>query len=298
MKISVVIPAHNSEQWITDSLKSVFDQTRPADEVVVVNDASTDGTEDRVRSFSPDVRVINTQHRNAAAARNEGVEAATSEWIAFDLLNTGSDVAYLAHNDQLRCDVDPRGVKVERNTQPPVTQPTSGLTDLEYFRWWSERAWFCTCTLVVRRDVFLQAGGFEPSQKRRHDFEMFIRVLKGHTWSYSPNAAMAYRFHLNPSCVSGNIVETSYYTLRGLLKNQDLYAGPLMDHTIRKWAKRVVKHVLLAPEEPMADEAWRLAIPQLTPPKRFASRVLRSNPQVIKIAQGLRQKRRALYKQK
>ena len=83
--ISVVIPAYDRERSIARAIAAVLAQTYPAIEIVVVDDASTDGTAARVEAIGdPRVRLVrHAKNRGAAAARNTGVEAARGAFIAF-----------------------------------------------------------------------------------------------------------------------------------------------------------------------------------------------------------------------
>jgi glycosyltransferase involved in cell wall biosynthesis len=81
--VSVVIPARNAAGTIKRALLSVLAQTCPADEIIVVDDASADGTS-VVALTCPDVRLLRLPEQcGAAAARNAGVDAAKGAWIAF-----------------------------------------------------------------------------------------------------------------------------------------------------------------------------------------------------------------------
>lgn len=280
MRISVVIPCYNSDQWIQDALQSVAGQTYQAHEIIVVDDGSEDDSLEQIKSSGIAVKILSTMRLNAAVARNEGIKAATGDWIAFldaddiwyphhlecavSLLEGTNDVAYLAHNDQWRYDENGRPVVVQRRTFPPVDKPTSGLSHWDFFRWYAKRAWFCTNGLVAKREIIVSVGGFDVNQVRRHDFEFFLRVIHGRTWSYNPTASSVYRLLINPNSISSNLVETHYYTLRGLLKNECLYEGPLMRRLIRKWARKTAKMVLLNSKCPSCDKAWTLAWPRLS----------------------------------
>ena len=81
--ISAVIPAYNAEKYIARTLESVLSQTRPADEIIVVDDGSTDGTCEVVKSFGEKVRYIHQENAGVSAARNTGIENARCELIAF-----------------------------------------------------------------------------------------------------------------------------------------------------------------------------------------------------------------------
>lgn len=83
MKISVVIPAYNSENCIRETLDSVISQTLAAHEIIVVDDGSKDNTAGVVRSFGDQVRYIKQENCGIAGARNTGISCATGDWIAF-----------------------------------------------------------------------------------------------------------------------------------------------------------------------------------------------------------------------
>jgi glycosyltransferase involved in cell wall biosynthesis len=87
ISVSVVIPAYNRAKTIAYCLDSVCNQTVPADEVIVVDDHSTDATVDIVNNYRrthPSVRcVVLERNSGAQAARNRGIAEATGEWIAF-----------------------------------------------------------------------------------------------------------------------------------------------------------------------------------------------------------------------
>jgi glycosyltransferase involved in cell wall biosynthesis len=80
--VGVVIPAFNAARYLGQALESVFAQTRPPDEIVVVDDGSTDDTA-RVAQSYPGVRLIARGHHGIAASRNAGVAATSAHWIAF-----------------------------------------------------------------------------------------------------------------------------------------------------------------------------------------------------------------------
>ncbi len=80
--VSVVIPTHNAGAVIAEALQSVRDQTRPAGEIIVVDDGSTDNTHDMVKAFKSAV-LLRQSRQGAAEARNAGVRRATKPYLAF-----------------------------------------------------------------------------------------------------------------------------------------------------------------------------------------------------------------------
>jgi glycosyltransferase involved in cell wall biosynthesis len=84
-RVSVVIPAYNAEATIADAVASARQQTFRPDEIIVVDDASSDRTFERLEALhGPDLKLIRqAENRGGAAARNRGVDAATGDFVAF-----------------------------------------------------------------------------------------------------------------------------------------------------------------------------------------------------------------------
>lgn len=80
--ISVVIPVYNGGRYLTETLQSVRHQTLQPEEIIVVDDGSTDDTPE-ILSAQPDIRVLRQENRGAGAARNRGIQCARGELIAF-----------------------------------------------------------------------------------------------------------------------------------------------------------------------------------------------------------------------
>lgn len=82
-KVSVIIPAYNSERFIRDSVGSVLAQSYANIECIIVNDGSTDGTADIARCYGDRVVVIDQANRKLPEARNTGIRHASGEFISF-----------------------------------------------------------------------------------------------------------------------------------------------------------------------------------------------------------------------
>jgi glycosyltransferase involved in cell wall biosynthesis len=185
MKISVVIAAYNASATIERAVRSVLAQRRRADEILVVDDGSTDGTADIVRQFGSEVRLLSQANGGASVARNRGIEAAGGEWVAFldaddewlgeklflqeELFGAHSDIAWGYGNF---IPTDWRG-----NPLKAVHGKDCGDAVFEdYFGAYCRGLYAWTSTLMIHKDVFAKVGVFEVGMKRAQDNDLWFRI--------------------------------------------------------------------------------------------------------------------------
>ena len=82
MQISVVIPSYNRLPTLVRAIESVITQTSPVDEIILVDDGSSDDTATEVALLYPQVKVITQQNQGVSSARNVGIKQARGDWIA------------------------------------------------------------------------------------------------------------------------------------------------------------------------------------------------------------------------
>ncbi len=172
--ISVIVVVRNGAAYLAQALKSIVDQHHRPLEIIVVDGQSTDRTAEIARSFE-NVRYLWQDTLGLANARNQGIAAARSEWIAF-----------LDHDDLWA----PRklAAQVEVMLAQPEIEYT--ITHLQYFleNGHALRPGFDTegltqnrigCTpsaLLARRSIFESHGCFDPSLRMGCDADWFARV--------------------------------------------------------------------------------------------------------------------------
>jgi len=84
LNISVIIPTYNRAATLERALKSVLDQTSPAMEIIVIDDASSDNTSEILAKFSSHLKIITQKHNSGVShSRNIGIDVAKGAWIAF-----------------------------------------------------------------------------------------------------------------------------------------------------------------------------------------------------------------------
>lgn len=104
--ITVVIPAYNVEKYIIDAVESVLQQTILPNEIVIINDGSTDNTAEILKRYESNalIKIFHTSNKGLGEARNRGLKESTSEYIYFfdsDDLLTPTFVEEMQKNIQL-----------------------------------------------------------------------------------------------------------------------------------------------------------------------------------------------------
>jgi len=192
MFISVVIPAHNEERYLGRCLEALRAQSYPASrfEVIVVDNASTDGTAEVACRFG--VRVVREPRKGVARARQTGFEAARGGIIASTDADTRVPSYWLARiaahfrvNPALGAVYGPvhwpDGRPVEQwALRYPVTWTLWISNRVGHSLWWGSN-------FAVRRDVFFAAGGFPVDWPSCEDTDLSLRVSRIATVRFDPD---------------------------------------------------------------------------------------------------------------
>lgn len=189
--ISVVIPARNAAATLDATLWSVRHQTYSRWEVLVVDDGSTDNTADVVARHSLEdarIRCVKGHARGVSAARNLGTALSTGSLVAFldadDLWlpeKLATHERFMAAEPLVGMSFDRIRFVDERAQPTPVvsTKRVSGLTGADLLH---ENPACTASTLVMRRDVFNQLGGFDESLAHAEDLELMLRLCTTTAW--------------------------------------------------------------------------------------------------------------------
>ena len=215
--ISVVIPAYNRAETISLAVGSVLRQTIGDIEVIVVDDASSDGTVAAIEAVG-DARLRVIRHeRNVggAAARNTGIRAAAGDWVAFQdsddewlpmklerqlaaLARFGEDAVgvycgMIIFGQPEQSSFDPAAVRYWPN---PRIRPVSFEGDL-YRTLLLSGSLISTQTFMGRRATLLEIGGFDESLKALQDWDCFLRFSRLGPIAFEPEPLVLQRFSGN-----------------------------------------------------------------------------------------------------
>lgn len=190
--VSVVLPTHNRDHIIEISVRSVLAQTYKNLEVIIIDDASTDTTQDIIRDIN-DKRLKYVQLREnigASAARNKGIDLASGEFVAFQ----DSDDIWLPHKveRQLQSYYNMtntydnvagcfcRYVKLESTNRAHVIPLVSNITgqDGAYHSKLLARNLVGTPTLIAKRELLQSLGGFDISLSTDEDWDLALRLTR------------------------------------------------------------------------------------------------------------------------
>lgn len=233
--ISAVVAAYQAEEWIAEAIDSILGQTSPPDEVIVVDDGSTDGTARELARFGERIRVIRRENGGCPAAFNTAFAAANSEFVAM----CGADdiwepdklkmqrAAITAHSEaDLFCGhaVMTGLIEGDHSRPPGVGLLDSGALRDELF---AEGCVINAPSIVIRRALFESLGPFIENFGA-DDYEYWFRCLRaGARFYYEPRPLVRWRQHGNNlSWRSAWMDECSYQVLT-------VYQSEITSHRIR-----------------------------------------------------------------
>ena len=292
MQVSVVTPCHNAAPYIEAALDSAAGQTLVPHEIIVIDDASTDDSRERVRAWAqahPDtaLTLLRVNFCNAAAARNAGIAIARGDWIGFldaddlwqphhleeaaALLEGGDDVAFMA-NHYFMSEDGGALAPIDRSMSHRIERSEGGLSGEMWLELIERGFHFGHSTVLLNLARTREVGGFDAAQRRRHDLDLWLRVTQGRTWAYSAREAASYRTD-TPGSLSKNVVEIEFFYLKALLKNRAGYPTRAMENLVATSARRLMSLAFVDGTPAQLRAAKRLAWPVIAEKLRVFYRV-------------------------
>jgi glycosyltransferase involved in cell wall biosynthesis len=204
--VSVIMPAHNAERFIAQSIQSVLSQSYPNHETIVVDDGSTDTTLEVLKAFGDKIMVLSQPNGGPSAARNTGLKAAKGEFIWFldsdDLLHPDALALTTSH---LRAN---SGSGVAVGMWSVINSRGKTLTDCSgawkagaagsevLFRHMLIKTLFPPSVALLRRSWLDDVRGWDPTLWCAEDRDLWLRLLDaGCQFDFLPIEVAQYRQH-------------------------------------------------------------------------------------------------------
>ncbi len=184
MQISVIIPTYNAAATITRAVDSVLAQSQPVDEILIIDDGSTDNTAEIVRNYGEKIRYFYQQNTGVAGAMNYGIEQAKGEWIAVlaaddewlphwvstqeNILKNYSHVMWSCCNS----DYARNGIFFKRQSY----EIANFLGAVRYFDVVLRGLSVGACGFLIHRSVFDKVGMFKPEMRSGQDTDLWSRI--------------------------------------------------------------------------------------------------------------------------
>ncbi len=181
INISVIIPSYNRRELLKRALISVYAQSLLPAEVLVIDDGSTDGTEAMLRLEFPQVTYYYQQNLGVSAARNQGIQQATGDWLAFldsddEWLTEKlfSQQAALASNPGCKiCHTEENWIRNGIQVDVPKKYAKTGgwiFTDC------LPLCAISPSTVLIHRSVFVAVGLFDAQLPACEDYDLWLRI--------------------------------------------------------------------------------------------------------------------------
>ncbi|NUN50738.1 MAG: glycosyltransferase family 2 protein [Candidatus Brocadiae bacterium] len=203
-RVSVVIPTYNRAAMVCVAIDSALAQTFRDQEVVVVDDGSTDGTAEVLAArYGDRIRYLRQENAGSAAARNHGVREARGELIAFldsDCVwvpeKTALQVGYLDAHPEMAMVYSPHLPLAEDGRLLRETANEKVYHSGRIFRaLYSETHFLSNPTVMIRKKVIEEVGGFDESFRLCQDAELYLRVAHAHPVGVIETPLTHYRHH-------------------------------------------------------------------------------------------------------
>jgi glycosyltransferase involved in cell wall biosynthesis len=200
MLVSILIPCFNAERWIAQAIHSALAQSWPDTEVVVVDDGSTDGSVEAIKTFEGRIRWESGPNRGSNPARNRLLALAEGTWVQYldadDYLLPGKIAAQMrcldagAGADVIYgpCLLEHAGAGGETRERLLIPEPRDPWVLLA--RWFLPQ----TGAALWKKAAIVDVGGWREDQPACQEHELYLRLLMaGKQFRYCDDAGAVYR---------------------------------------------------------------------------------------------------------
>jgi len=233
--ISVIIPTYNRAAFIARAIDSVLAQTHKADEIIVVDDGSTDTTQEILAGYHDSIQIITQTNHGVSSARNSGIKAAKGRWIC---LLDSDDVWHPAKLERQKAYHDKHPSCKISHTQEQWIRNGKKIRQKAYHdkpQGWCFDENLCFCkiapsTIMIEKEVFAKVGLFDERLKVCEDYDLWLRILR-HFRLGLVDEVLTTKYAGHENQLSFTTAMMDSYRIEALLKHKDL---PLVQEEIKK----------------------------------------------------------------
>ena len=288
-KVSILIPCYNAQKWIAQAIESALNQTYLHKEVIVVDDGSTDGSLEIIRSFGDRIIYETGINRGGNVARNRLLELSSGEWLQYldadDYLlpnKIAQQIQYLQENPDTDIIYSPSIFQYHTGeiTQEilPIPQPRDPWVLLA--RWYLPQ----TGSPLWRKQAIIDVGSWKINQPCCQEHELYLRLLIAQKrFRYYEEAASVYRQWSESTVCKKSKLETYRRRLEVIDKTEQhliiikqltqsrqnainqarFECARIIWLTNKEWAKNIIKQIRkkdfnFIPQGNFAPEIYRL----------------------------------------
>jgi glycosyltransferase involved in cell wall biosynthesis len=202
LTVTGIMPLYNKRDTVLEALASMLAQTRPLDEIVIVDDGSTDGSGELVEQAygnDPRIHLWRQENRGVSAARNRALRAARGDLFAF----LDADDKWLPQR------IEKQAAVMEAQPDCMLVLPTAILCDERQGKTWIEGERFCRATylheyfredqlpvcsgIMVRRGALDEVGLFDENLRMGEDHDLWLRIMLRFGYEHLAEPVVWYR---------------------------------------------------------------------------------------------------------
>ena len=205
-KVSIIIPVYNGENYLADAIESALNQSYENCEVIVINDGSIDKSEEIAKSYKNKIRYIYKENGGVASALNEGIKAATGEYISWlshddlyypdkvlkqvDFLRKQSNKEIIVACNIEVVDSNLNLIEKHKLSEKLVKYPLSYLT-------FDVTTGLNGCALLICKKLFERNGFFDLNLRTTQDYDMWSRFAQNESFAIIEDVLVKSRQHEN-----------------------------------------------------------------------------------------------------
>ncbi len=197
--VSVIIPCYHGSRFLREGIESALHQTRAPEQVIVVDDGSTDDSAG-IAAGIPGVQLIRQSNRGVSLARNRGLAEATGEFVVFHdaddrLLPSAIEIGIRALQARPECGFVYGFSRTIFEDRAPVDSPRSQVTDASYLRTLEGDTLVPPGCAMFRRTAVESVGGFRDGMFPTEDYDLYLRISRENPIHCHNQTVVEYRMH-------------------------------------------------------------------------------------------------------